>query len=113
MKPDLDIPAAYRATAATATAAWPAADWWTGFGSPELNALIDRARTRNFDIQAAIARSGRPTRQVRIAGAALLPTLNGTASARWEHLGIDTSNSTFRGGAGGNASADFAPTRPG
>jgi NodT family efflux transporter outer membrane factor (OMF) lipoprotein len=103
---DLDIPAAYRASAATAATAWPAEDWWTGFGSPELNALIGRARTRNFDILAAIARVRQADAQVRIAGAALLPTLNGTSSAGWEHLGINTSNSTFRG-PGSNASADF------
>ena len=102
----LDIPAAYRATAESAKAAWPAEDWWTGFGSPELNALIEQARNRNFDIQAAIARVRQADAQVRIAGAALLPTLNGTASADWQHLGVNTSNTTFRGG-GGNASADF------
>jgi NodT family efflux transporter outer membrane factor (OMF) lipoprotein len=103
---DLDIPAAYRATPATAAAAWPTEDWWTGFGSPELNALIEQARAGNFDIQAAIARVRQADAQVRIAGAALLPTLNGTASAGWQHLGVNTSNSAFRGGAGGNASAD-------
>jgi NodT family efflux transporter outer membrane factor (OMF) lipoprotein len=107
VKPDLDIPAAYRATPETAAAAWPAEDWWTGFGSPELNGLIEQARTQNFDIQAAIARVRQADAQVRIAGAALLPTLNGTSSAQWQHLGVNTSNSTFRGGAGGNASADF------
>jgi len=102
----LDIPAAYRASAATAAAAWPTEDWWTGFGSPELNALIQQARVHNFDILAAIARVRQADAQVRIAGAALLPTLNGTSSAEWQHLGANTSNSTFRG-AGGNASADF------
>ena len=39
-RPPLDIPAAYRATPQSATAAWPAADWWRGFHSQELNALI-------------------------------------------------------------------------
>jgi multidrug efflux system outer membrane protein len=103
----LDIPAAYRATAESAADAWPAEDWWTGFGSPELNALVEQARTRNFDIQAAIARVSQADAQVRIGGAALLPTLNGTASADWQHLGISTSNTSFRGATGSNASADF------
>src|SRR5580658_10222707 len=104
---DLDIPAAYRATAASAAATWPAEDWWQGFGSPELNALIQKARTQNFDILAAIAQIRQADAQVRIAGAALLPTLNGTASAGWEHLGINTDTTALRGAAGSNASADF------
>jgi outer membrane protein, multidrug efflux system len=105
--PELDIPAAFRASAATAMAAWPSDTWWTGFASPELNALIEQARTQNFDIQAAIARVRQADAQVRIAGAALLPTLNGTASAEWEHLGVNAGGSSFRGAAGSNASADF------
>jgi NodT family efflux transporter outer membrane factor (OMF) lipoprotein len=105
---DLDIPAAYRATPASAAEAWPAEDWWTGFGSPELNALIEQARARNFDIQAAIARVRQADAQVRIAGAALLPTLNGNASADWQHLGLATGSSSVRGGGGsGNASVDL------
>ena len=72
-RPALDMPAAYRATAETAAAAWPAADWWQGFRSPELNALIEQARAHNFDIAAAIARVRQADAQVRIAGAPLLP----------------------------------------
>jgi multidrug efflux system outer membrane protein len=105
--PELDIPTAWRASAATAAAAWPTDTWWTGFASPELNDLIEQARKQNFDIQAAIARVRQADAQVRIGGAALLPTLNGTASAGWEHLGVNTSGSSFPGGAGSNASADF------
>jgi outer membrane protein, multidrug efflux system len=100
-------PAAFRATQATAEAAWPAEDWWTGFGSPALDGLIEKARARNFDILAAIARVRQADAQVRIAGAALLPTLNGTASANWQHLGINADGTTSRGFGGGNASADF------
>jgi len=104
---DLDIPAAYRATAITAPTAWPAEDWWIGFGSPELNALIEQARARNFDIAAAVARVRQADAQVRIAGSALLPALNGTASASWQHLGLGTGSSSagIRRG-GGNASFD-------
>jgi outer membrane protein, multidrug efflux system len=103
---NLEIPAAYRASPATAAAAWPTETWWTGFASPELNGLIELSRKQNFDIQAAIARVRQADAQVRIAGAALLPTLNGTASAGWQHLGINTGSTSFHG-AGSNASADF------
>ncbi len=105
--PGLDIPESFRATPATAKTAWPGQDWWQGFGSPELNALIERARTQNFDIQAAVARVRQADAQVRIAGAALLPTLNGTASPSWQHLGLGTGASSIKSrGGGGNASID-------
>jgi outer membrane protein, multidrug efflux system len=104
---DLDIPAAYRASADGAAAAWPAEDWWTGFGSPELNALIGQARARNFDILAAIARVRQADAQVRIGGAALLPTLNGTASAGWQHFGINTDTTVTGSPFPSNASSDF------
>jgi len=101
----LDIPAAFRASDATARAAWPSEDWWKGFGSPELNGLIDRARVANFDIQAAIARVTQADAQVRTAGAGLLPTLNGTSSAQWEHLGYGTGAASTRT-VPGNGSLD-------
>ena len=104
---DLDVPAAFRASDATAPAAWPSEEWWRGFGSPELDALIARARAQNFDIAAAIARVRQADAQVRVAGAALLPALNGTGSADWQHLGLGTGSSSARGrGGGGNASID-------
>jgi outer membrane protein, multidrug efflux system len=89
-RPTLDVPAAYRATPQSAVASWPSKDWWRGFRSAELNSLIDEARERNFDIAAAIARVRQADAQVRIAGAALLPTVTGTGSATWEHAGLGT-----------------------
>ncbi|HQT75971.1 MAG: hypothetical protein B7Z80_02585 [Rhodospirillales bacterium 20-64-7] len=107
-RPPLDIPSAYRATADSAAAAWPSADWWQGFHSPDLTQLIEQARTRNFDIAAAIARVRQADAQVRISGAALLPGLSGTGNAGWQHEGIGA----FSGGTGfqrggANASFDF------
>ena len=110
-RPDLDLPVAYRATAATEAAAWPSADWWQGFRSAELNTLIEQARAQNFDIAAAIARVRQADARVRIAGAALLPDISGTGSAGWQHQGLRTGSSsrvgtTARSG-GSNASVDF------
>ena len=105
---ETDIPEAFRASAASAPAAWPVDGWWQGFGSPELNALIEQARARNFDIAAAVARVAQADAQVRIAGAALLPVVNGTSSATWQHFGLGTGSSAARSraGGGGNASVD-------
>ena len=70
--------------------------------------MIEQARARNFDIQAAIARVRQADAQVRIAGSSLLPALNGTASADWQHLGLATGSGSARAGAGrGNASIDL------
>jgi NodT family efflux transporter outer membrane factor (OMF) lipoprotein len=107
-RPSLDIPAAFRGTPATAAAAWPSADWWRGFNSAELNDLIDDAKGGSFDIVAAIARVRQADAQVRIAGAALLPVLNGTGNATWEHIGFGTGGNVGGGRfAGGTASEDL------
>jgi NodT family efflux transporter outer membrane factor (OMF) lipoprotein len=55
--------------------AWPAADWWKAFGSPELDRLIVEAQAHNDDLAAAQARLREADAQARIAGAALLPTV--------------------------------------
>lgn len=87
-QPDLEVPAAYRATPATAAAAWPSEDWWRGFRSPDLDGLIAAARVQNFDIAAAIARVRQADAQLRIAGAFLLPTLDGSGNASWQKTGF-------------------------
>ncbi|HUB48598.1 MAG TPA: efflux transporter outer membrane subunit [Acetobacteraceae bacterium] len=96
-RPALEIPPAYRASAATAAAAWPSADWWRGFSSPELDSLIAQAQTENFDLLAAIARVQQADAQVRIAGAPLLPSLNTSASANWTQESLASFGRTGRG----------------
>ena len=67
-------------------AAWPSAEWWRGFGSPELNDLIAQAQKANDDIGAAVARVRQADAQVQIAGSPLLPSLavSGDASRQRE-----------------------------
>jgi outer membrane protein, multidrug efflux system len=108
-RPDLDIPKAYRATPETAAVAWPSADWWRGFHSPDLNTLIEEAQAYNFDIAAAVARVRQADAQVRIAGAPLLPNLDGNASASWQHEGFNSGATrvSSTGLLSSNASFDF------
>jgi NodT family efflux transporter outer membrane factor (OMF) lipoprotein len=109
-RPPLDVPAAYRATPQSAATAWPSATWWEGFHSADLNALIEEARTHNFDIAGAIARVRQADAQVRTAGAPLLPDITGDASASWQHEGLGTGSSSRLGSnafGGSNASFDF------
>ena len=91
------LPAAFRAPA-TAAPAWPKQGWWHGFKSPELDTLIQQARTHNFDIAAAIARIRQADAQVRIAGASLLPSLNASSNASWRQGGSLGSGRARSGG---------------
>jgi len=95
--PPLDFPVAWRA-APGADAAWPAAEWWRGFRSSELDALIADARTNSPDIQAAAARIRQADAQLRLAGASL-----------WPSIGLDADASWSRSAPGGRSRPGFAP----
>jgi NodT family efflux transporter outer membrane factor (OMF) lipoprotein len=78
-RPPLDVPASFQAAAGAPL--WPAPDWWQGFASPELDALIAAARADNQNLAAAAARIREADAQVRIAGAPLLPGITGQSGA--------------------------------
>jgi len=80
-QPPLDVPAAYGAAVGPPNAALPPPDWWRGFRSKELTALIDDAQAVNLDIAIAAAQIIQADAQARIAGAPLFPSLTGNASA--------------------------------
>jgi multidrug efflux system outer membrane protein len=86
IKPEpLNLPVATSTPAwreGAANDAWPAKDWWTAFGSTELDQLIARAEHDNDDLAAAVARMKEADAQARIAGAPLLPSVEaGTEAA--------------------------------
>jgi outer membrane protein TolC len=72
-------------------------DWWRGFGSPELDALIEKAALASPDVQAAAARIIQADQAARVAGSPLLPGFTGTLGQNWERAGINT------GGTGGTS----------
>jgi outer membrane protein, multidrug efflux system len=79
---NLEVPTTYReAPRGAPDAAVPAMDWWRGFRSSELTALMQAAQTSNLDIAVAIAQIVQADAQVGISGAPLLPSVNGTATA--------------------------------
>jgi multidrug efflux system outer membrane protein len=96
-RPKLAIPASFRATAETARQAWPAADWWRGFGSPELTRLIEDARANNQDLAAAAARVVQADAQVAINGSPLLPTVSATGNASYSRIGSSRRGSSASG----------------
>jgi multidrug efflux system outer membrane protein len=74
--PALDVPPKYSAGKSTDPDAPPTLDWWRGFRSRELTALMEEAQKVNLDIAAAVARFLQADAQARIAGAPLLPSLS-------------------------------------
>ncbi|WP_042339159.1 efflux transporter outer membrane subunit [Paraburkholderia ferrariae] len=78
----LPAPAAWRYAAATDALGEPVRPgWWTAFGSRELDSLVQQARANSFDVAAAVARVKQAQASAKIAGAALLPNVNGFADA--------------------------------
>jgi len=55
---------------------WPSSDWYQGFASQELDALIAQASNANLDLAAARARLAQANSRARQAGAALLPSVD-------------------------------------
>jgi multidrug efflux system outer membrane protein len=81
-RPDIPPPAQWReAPSNDQEGIWPSADWWHGFGSQTLDDLIAEAQRSNDDLAAAIARVEEADAQARIAGAALLPSVDLGADA--------------------------------
>ncbi|MBY8972787.1 efflux transporter outer membrane subunit [Pseudomonas sp. P867] len=67
--------------------------WWTQFGSPVLNRLIDQARRDSFDVAAAMARVRQAQATAVIAGAPLLPEVKFNLSASRQRLLRGSGNS--------------------
>jgi NodT family efflux transporter outer membrane factor (OMF) lipoprotein len=95
---DLDVPDSYAAARKGRDANLPPLDWWRGFRSSELTLLMEEAQTANLDVAAAAARIIQADALVRIANAALLPTIDANFSAT--RARIATAGSRAGGGGG-------------
>jgi outer membrane protein, multidrug efflux system len=69
------VPKTFIPQSAESPPIWPRADWWQGFGSPELSQLIQEARESNRDLAVAMARVMEAQAQTLIARSALFPQL--------------------------------------
>jgi outer membrane protein TolC len=76
----IEIPDRYSTAHSLPPTPPPALDWWRGFRSRELTALIEEAQTANFDVAAAVAKIIQADAQSKIAGAPLLPAADFDAS---------------------------------
>ncbi len=72
--------------------------WWTAFGDPALNRLLDEALDGNLSLQEAAARLKAAEARARLSKSGLFPQVNASASASY-------SNSPL----GGSAFGDFVP----
>lgn len=84
-RPNAPVPAAF-SERADASAAWPSAEWWRGFGSSELDQYMGEARQANYDLAAALARVREADALAKVAGAALLPSVNAGGAAVHERV---------------------------
>jgi multidrug efflux system outer membrane protein len=73
--PQFELPAP------AAPAAEVAAEWWTGFGDPQLDALVAEALTHSRDLARAMARIDESRAALRGARAAQLPSVSAGAAA--------------------------------
>ncbi|AGH50548.1 RND efflux system, outer membrane lipoprotein, NodT family [Sphingomonas sp. MM-1] len=63
--------------------AWPQAGWWQAYGDAQLSALIGEGLKGAPDLAAAAARLRKADALAQQAGAALLPSLDASASGGW------------------------------
>ena len=100
-KPQVETPARFDAGAAASADVWPDREWWRGFGSRELDALIAQGVDGNRNLRAAVARIRQAEAQARIAGADLYPSLSaGLSDSRAKRAQTNPSSTTSRGGTG-------------
>lgn len=76
-------PPTFEHAGARPSASWPAQDWYRGFGSEELDTLVDFAAGNNTDLAGARERVVQADARARQAGAAILPSVSGLANANY------------------------------
>ncbi|HSM96098.1 MAG TPA: TolC family protein [Rhizomicrobium sp.] len=76
-----NVPSNFSAPITADAALWPKADWWKGFGSDELNALVDEAQRNNLDLALAAAQVMEAKANAEIAGSVLWPQLGVSGGA--------------------------------
>ena len=68
--------------------------WWEDFGSPELNGLVEKALSENFDVRKAWARVRQAKAVAEKSGAVLLPSFNYQAGAEKNRINSKTDTDT-------------------
>jgi multidrug efflux system outer membrane protein len=74
--PAPELPGGFDSALPNASRNWPSKDWYHGFASVELDALISEAAQNNFDVATARARVAQADARARQAHAAILPSVD-------------------------------------
>jgi NodT family efflux transporter outer membrane factor (OMF) lipoprotein len=77
------------------------ASWWSGFGDPELDKLVNRAVAQNLDVESAAARIREARAQERAAGAAAAPEVSANGSVTRQRISEHAIPAPPGGGSGG------------
>ena len=88
--------------AARDTALYDATGWWSDFGDPTLNTLIDTALVGNLDLATARARLRELQAQFQIARAPLFPSVTANGSRAQQSQPANTGIGGALGGGGGD-----------
>jgi multidrug efflux system outer membrane protein len=78
-----EVPAAFQNGPPGAPATRPGRDWYRGFRSPALDALLTQAMSDSLDLAAARARITQADARARQAGAAILPSVDGVGNGNF------------------------------
>ncbi len=81
--PQPKLPAAFEWAPPGDPATWPSKDWYRGFGSVELDALISEAASNNLDLATAKARVAQADARARQARAGILPNVDAAGNANY------------------------------
>ncbi|MES2760260.1 MAG: efflux transporter outer membrane subunit [Pseudomonadota bacterium] len=96
--PKVAMPAGWAAGETAQARTWPDRDWWNSFGSAELAGMVESGQAGNLELAAALARLRQAEAQARIAGVALLPTVDFySGSDRSLPLGSGSSSTSASG----------------
>ena len=80
--PPIELPPRFEGTPA-AGASWPSEQWYQGFSSAELTALVEAAVKNNLDLGVARSRVAQADARARQAGAAILPTVDALGNVNY------------------------------
>lgn len=79
--PAVELPAGWSQAGKPGSQEWPDSHWWQRFGSDELSQLVREGQASNLELAAALSRMRQAAAQARIAGVALLPSVDASAGA--------------------------------
>jgi multidrug efflux system outer membrane protein len=98
LRPDLALSSSFGPGRATPKSVTPTVRWWTGFGDPVLNRMIEAGLAQNLTVQEAVERVIQARFTAQATGASGLPSVTGSVSDSIAGVGSSNSTNTFTTG---------------